>query len=129
MKKFIGILAVCIALCLCMTVVSFAATADIVHQSVEGTAVIDGVKDDAYANALALPSFRRANPTAAEKSSTLPRVPHTSSTTQSGFTFTLKFTILLSTIPALTTTSRTLLRPSGWLTTLRPRFVTTTMAL
>lgn len=59
MKKFIGILAVCIALCLCMTVVSFAATADIVHQSVEGTAVIDGVKDDAYANALALPFIQK----------------------------------------------------------------------
>lgn len=52
MKKLIGILAVCIAMCLCMTAVSFAATADIVHQSVEGTAVIDGTKDDAYANAL-----------------------------------------------------------------------------
>lgn len=59
MKKFIGILAACIALCLCMTVVSFAATADIVHQSVEGTAVIDGVKDDAYANALALPFIQK----------------------------------------------------------------------
>lgn len=59
MKKLIGILAVCIALCMCMTVVSFAATADIVHQSVEGTAVIDGVKDDAYANALALPFIQK----------------------------------------------------------------------
>lgn len=59
MKKFIGILAVCIAMCLCMTVVSFAATADIVHQSVEGTAVIDGTKDDAYANALTLPFIQK----------------------------------------------------------------------
>ncbi len=59
MKKLIGILAVCIALCLCMTAVSFAATADIVHQSVEGTAVIDGVKDDAYADALALPFIQK----------------------------------------------------------------------
>lgn len=59
MKKLIAILAVCIALCMCMTVVSFAATADIVHQSVEGTAVIDGVKDDAYANALTLPFVQK----------------------------------------------------------------------
>ncbi len=59
MKKLIGILAVCIAMCLCMTAVSFAATADIVHQSVEGTAVIDGTKDDAYANALALPFIQK----------------------------------------------------------------------
>lgn len=54
MKKIIGILCVVVALCLTATVVSFAATADIVHTSVEGTAVVDGVKDDAYANALAL---------------------------------------------------------------------------
>lgn len=59
MKKLIGILAVCIAMCLCMTAVSFAATADIVHQSVEGTAVIDGTKDDAYANALTLPFIQK----------------------------------------------------------------------
>lgn len=54
MKKLIGIIAVVVALCFCMTVVSFAKTADIVHNSVEGTAVIDGTKDDAYANALSL---------------------------------------------------------------------------
>ena len=74
MKKLIGILAVCIAMCLCMTAVSFAATADIVHQSVEGTAVIDGTKDDAYANALTLPFIQKA----AARSSTLPghRIHH-----------------------------------------------------
>lgn len=54
MKKLISIIAVAIAICMCMTVVSFAKTADLVHTSVEGTAVIDGEKDDAYANALAL---------------------------------------------------------------------------
>ncbi len=59
MKKFLSILTVALALCLCMTVASFAATADIVHQSVEGTAVIDGEKDDAYANALALPFIEK----------------------------------------------------------------------
>lgn len=48
MKKLLSIFAVALALCLCMTVVSFAATADIVNPSVEGTAVIDGTKDAAY---------------------------------------------------------------------------------
>ncbi|MCD8106730.1 MAG: hypothetical protein LUE20_02045 [Oscillospiraceae bacterium] len=54
MKKLIGIICVVAALCLTMTVFSFAATADIVNTSVEGTAVVDGVKDEAYDNAEAL---------------------------------------------------------------------------
>lgn len=54
MKKIFCLLTAIAMLCSVMTVFAFGATADIVHQSVEGTAVIDGAKDDAYANALNL---------------------------------------------------------------------------
>ena len=54
MKKLLSILVVALALCLAVTFSVSAATADIVIQSVEGTAVIDGVKDEAYADAQAL---------------------------------------------------------------------------
>ncbi len=54
MKKLIGIICVVAALTLTMTVFSFAATADIVNTSIEGTAVVDGVKDEAYDGAEAL---------------------------------------------------------------------------
>lgn len=54
MKKLFCILTAIAMLCSVMTVFAFGATADIVHQSVEGTAVIDGTKDDAYTNALNL---------------------------------------------------------------------------
>lgn len=54
MKRILSILVIAVMLCTSLTVVTSAATADLVFQSVEGTAVIDGVKDDAYANALNL---------------------------------------------------------------------------
>ena len=54
MKKQLSIFAAIVAVCIAATICVFAATADIVHQSVEGTAVIDGVKDEAYDGALAL---------------------------------------------------------------------------
>ena len=56
MKKIVAILVVATMLCsiLAMTPVLNAATADTVINSAEGTAVIDGVKDDAYANAVEL---------------------------------------------------------------------------
>ena len=54
MKKLLSILVVALALCLAVTLGVSAATADIVIQSVEGTAVIDGTKDEAYANAVPL---------------------------------------------------------------------------
>ncbi len=61
MKKLLCIL-VALSMVLGMaTMVSAYKTADIKHQSVEGTAVIDGVKDDAYANALALPIIQKGN--------------------------------------------------------------------
>ncbi|MBR5121241.1 MAG: hypothetical protein IKU89_01690 [Oscillospiraceae bacterium] len=54
MKKLLCMIISAVMLCTVLATVSFAKTADTVYQSVEGTAVIDGVKDDAYANALAL---------------------------------------------------------------------------
>lgn len=54
MRKLFCLLTVIAMLCSVMTVFAFGATADLVHQSVEGTAVIDGAKDDAYAKALNL---------------------------------------------------------------------------
>lgn len=54
MKKLSSLLVVAVALCLAAAMCVSAATADIVHQSVEGTAVIDGTKDEAYDNALTL---------------------------------------------------------------------------
>lgn len=54
MKRILSILVIAVMLCTSLTVITSAATADLVFQSVEGTAVIDGVKDDAYANALNL---------------------------------------------------------------------------
>ncbi len=54
MKRLIGIICVVMALCLTMTAISFAATADIVNESAEGTATVDGTKDEAYDAATAL---------------------------------------------------------------------------
>ena len=54
MKKLFSALVVVLALCVAATFSVSAATADIVIQSVEGTAVIDGVKDEAYDGAQAL---------------------------------------------------------------------------
>ncbi|MCD7784848.1 MAG: hypothetical protein LUH18_04615 [Oscillospiraceae bacterium] len=54
MKRLIGIICVVLALTMAMTAISFAATADIVNESVEGTATVDGTKDDAYDAATAL---------------------------------------------------------------------------
>lgn len=56
MKRLLAILVVATMLVsiIAMTPVLNAATADTVIQSAEGTAVIDGVKDDAYANAVEL---------------------------------------------------------------------------
>ncbi len=54
MKKLFCILIAAAMLCLNAAVVVVADTADIVHESVEGTAVIDGVKEEAYDNALTL---------------------------------------------------------------------------
>lgn len=54
MRKLFAILVVAVMALSLLPMTMSAATADIVHQSVEGTAVIDGVKDDAYANALVL---------------------------------------------------------------------------
>lgn len=59
MKRILSVLVAAVMLCMSLAVVTSAATADIVHQSPEGTAVIDGVKDDAYANALALPLVQK----------------------------------------------------------------------
>lgn len=59
MKKLLCMIISAVMLCAVLSTVSFAKTADIVHQSVEGTAVIDGVKDEAYANALALPMIQK----------------------------------------------------------------------
>lgn len=61
MKRILSVLVAAVMLCMSLAVVTSAATADIVHQSPEGTAVIDGVKDDAYANALALPLIQKGN--------------------------------------------------------------------
>lgn len=61
MKRILSILVAAVLLCTCLTVVASAKTADIVHQSVEGTAVIDGVKDDAYASGLILPIVQKGN--------------------------------------------------------------------
>ena len=54
MKRLIGIICVVLALTLAMTAISFAATADIVNESAEGTATVDGTKDEAYDAATAL---------------------------------------------------------------------------
>ncbi|MCC8196750.1 MAG: hypothetical protein LIO49_08170 [Ruminococcus sp.] len=54
MKRLIGIICVVLALTMAMTAISFAATADIVNESVEGTATVDGTKDEAYDAATAL---------------------------------------------------------------------------
>ncbi|MCD7846557.1 MAG: hypothetical protein LUG49_00760 [Oscillospiraceae bacterium] len=54
MKRLLSILCVVLILSLTMTAFPFAATADIVNTSIEGTAIVDGVKDDAYAGATAL---------------------------------------------------------------------------
>ncbi len=54
MKRLIGIICVVLALTLTMTAISFAATADIVNESAEGTATVDGTKDEAYDAATAL---------------------------------------------------------------------------
>ncbi len=54
MKRLISILCVVLILSLTMTAFPFAATADIVNTSIEGTAVVDGVKDEAYDGATAL---------------------------------------------------------------------------
>ncbi len=61
MKRILSILVAAVMLCSCFAVVTSAATADIVHQSVEGTATIDGVKDDAYASGLILPFVQKGN--------------------------------------------------------------------
>ncbi len=55
MRRLLCIILSAVMLVSVLATVSFAKTADIVHQSVEGTAVVDGVKDEAYENALALP--------------------------------------------------------------------------
>ena len=54
MKKVIAITLAVLMFCVNAAVVAVADTADIVKQSVEGTAVIDGTKDEAYADALTL---------------------------------------------------------------------------
>lgn len=54
MKKIMSILVVLAMILSMATMVSAYSTADINHQSVEGTATIDGVKDDAYNNGLIL---------------------------------------------------------------------------
>ncbi|MCD7805507.1 MAG: hypothetical protein LUH03_10290 [Oscillospiraceae bacterium] len=54
MKRLIGIICVVLAMTMAMTAISFAATADIVNESVEGTATVDGTKDEAYDAATAL---------------------------------------------------------------------------
>ncbi len=61
MKRILSILVAAVMLVSCFTVVTSAKTADIVHQSVEGTAVIDGTKDDAYASGLILPMAQKGN--------------------------------------------------------------------
>ena len=59
MKRILSILVAAVLLCTALTVVASAKTADIVNQSVEGTAVIDGTKDDAYASGLILPIVQK----------------------------------------------------------------------
>lgn len=54
MKKLFAILVVAAMALSLLPMTMSAATADLVKESVEGTAVIDGEKDDAYANALTL---------------------------------------------------------------------------
>lgn len=54
MKKLIGIILVVTAMLFTATAVSFAKTSDIVNQSGSGTAVLDGVKDEAYDTATPL---------------------------------------------------------------------------
>ncbi len=54
MKRLLSILCVVLILSLTMTAFPFAATADIVNTSIEGTAIVDGVKDEAYDGAEAL---------------------------------------------------------------------------
>ncbi len=61
MKRILSILVAAVLLCTALTVVTSANTADIVHQSVEGTAVIDGTKDDVYASGLILPIVQKGN--------------------------------------------------------------------
>lgn len=61
MKRILSILVAAVLLCTALTVVTSAKTADIVHQSVEGTAVIDGTKDDVYASGLILPIVQKGN--------------------------------------------------------------------
>ncbi len=53
MKRLIGIICVVLALTLTMTAIAFADPAT-VNTSVEGTATVDGVKDEAYDAATAL---------------------------------------------------------------------------
>lgn len=54
MKKLFSIFVAIAVLCSSLAIVTNAATADLVYQSVEGSAVIDGVKDSAYDSALHL---------------------------------------------------------------------------
>ncbi len=54
MKRILSILVAAVLLCSCFAVVTSAAP-DLVHTSVEGTATIDGTKDDIYASGLVLP--------------------------------------------------------------------------
>ena len=60
MKKLLCIL-VALSMVLGMATMVSAKTADIKHQSVEGTAVIDGVKDEAYDSGLILPIIQKGN--------------------------------------------------------------------
>lgn len=58
MKKLLSII-VALAMLLSMATMVSAATADIVNVSVEGTATIDGTKDDIYASGLVLPIIQK----------------------------------------------------------------------
>lgn len=59
MKKLISILVAAVLLMSTLSVVVSAKTADIVHQSKAGTATVDGVKDDIYADGLILPIIQK----------------------------------------------------------------------
>lgn len=60
MKRILSILVAAVLLCSALAVVTSAAP-DLVHTSVEGTATIDGTKDDIYASGLILPLIQCGN--------------------------------------------------------------------